>query len=115
MAETYAVGKQAVSHRVIVDNNVVSTREEKNGTDQSRYEWVEVPDEDLFGVAHTGVSINFEQFGPGRYFVDPEKAYEIRRLLKNRLRSDMRVLQPNRDKKMEEIMRRDGKPVPNQV
>lgn len=108
MAETYAVQKQAVSHRQL--GGRVSTREEKAGTDQSRFEWVEVPEEDLFGVPHTGVSINFEHFGPGRYFVDPEKADELNRLLKNRVRSDMRILQPNRDKKMEELMGRTQDP-----
>lgn len=77
--------------------------------DKSNWEWVEVPEEDLFGEPHTGVSINFEKFGPGKHFVDPEKANEIRRLLNNRLRSDMRILQPAQDKKMQEIMERGGK------
>ncbi len=111
MAETYAVSRQAVPHRQL--GGRVSTREERNGTDQSRFEWVEVPEEDLFGAVHTGVSINFEHFGPGRYFVDPEKADELNRLLRNRVRADMRVLQPNRDKKMEEIMARNGAPSQN--
>lgn len=113
MAETYAAPQARTAqpqqtHRQL--GGRVSTRAEREGTDKSRYEWVEVPEEDLFGAPHTGVSINFEQFGPGRYFVDPEKADELNRLLKNRVRADMRVLQPNRDKKMAEIMARNGKP-----
>jgi len=80
--------------------------------DKSDWQWVEVPEEDLFGEKHTGVSINFEQFGPGRHFVSAEKAGEINRLLQNRVRSDMRILQPNQDKKMLEIMERNGKAAP---
>jgi hypothetical protein len=84
----------------------------KANQDKANWEWVEVPDYDLFGEAHTGVSINFEQFGPGKYFVSPELATEIRRLLFNRLRGDMRVMQPNQDVKMAQIMQRGGKRAP---
>lgn len=83
--------------------------------DTSKYEYVEVPETDLFGEEHTGVSINFRQFGPGKHFVDPETAGEMRKLLDARLRGDMRVLQPNRDKKMDEIMARNGKRAPVDV
>ena len=83
--------------------------------DTSKYEYVEVPETDLFGEEHTGVSINFRQFGPGKHFVDPETAGEMRKLLEARLRGDMRVLQPNRDKKMDEIMARNGKRAPVDV
>lgn len=76
----------------------------KANEDQSQWEWVEVPDQDIFGEVHTGVSVNFDHFGPGRYFVSPELAFELRRLLANRLRGDMRVLQPNKDAKMARIM-----------
>jgi hypothetical protein len=109
MADQYAVSKVEPVHKV-ADMSPVSTREELAGLDKSRYEWVEVPETDLFGEVHTGVSINFEQFGPGRHYLDPERAAEVRRLVNNRLRSDMRVLQPNRDKKMEEIRARNGRP-----
>ncbi len=89
------------------------------------WQYVEIPATDLFGESHSGVSINFEQYQPEigedgqptgnskRYFVSPEVAGEITRLLETRLRSDMRVLQPNQDKKMLDIMRRNGKRVPN--
>jgi len=83
--------------------------------DTSKYEYVEVPETDLLGEEHTGVSINFRQFGPGKHFVDPETAGEMRKLLDARLRGDMRVLQPNRDKKMDEIMSRNGKRAPVDV
>lgn len=66
--------------------------------DISDWRWVEVPEEDLFGRPHTGVGINFQNYGPGRHFVKEELAGEIERLLKNRLQGDMRILQPNQDK-----------------
>lgn len=83
--------------------------------DTTNYEWVEIPEEDLFGEEHTGVSINFEKFGPGRHFVNTEKADEINRLLQLRVRGDMRVLQPNQDKKMFEMMERGGKKAPRGI
>jgi hypothetical protein len=70
------------------------------------WRWITVPDEDLFGVEHTGVSINFEKYGPGRHFVCPEAAEEIERLIKLRLRGDMRVLQPKQDAAMAKIMQK---------
>lgn len=81
--------------------------------DTSNFEWVEVPVEDLFGKPFGFVSINFEQFPTGRHFVNPELAGEIRRLVTNRQRSDMRVLQPNRDKEYEATMAKHGKPAAN--
>lgn len=76
----------------------------KANSDKSLWEWVEVPDHDLFGEPHTGVSVNFEQFGPGKYFVSPEMASELKRLLDNRQRGDIRVLQPRQDVVMARIM-----------
>jgi hypothetical protein len=99
----------------------------KPAIDKSNYEWVEVPATDIFGAPHTGVSINFREFAaekndegrytgrPGKYFVDPETAGEVRRLLEVRRIADMRILQPNQDTKLFEILRRGGKPVPNQT
>lgn len=76
----------------------------ESNLDKSLFEWVEVPDEDLFGEVHTGISINFQHFGPGRHHVSPEMAFEMKRLIKNRLRGDMRVLQPKQDARMAQIM-----------
>src|SRR5271154_3450845 len=72
--------------------------------DKTQWEWVEVPNVDLFGEPHTGVSVNFNTFLPGRYFVSPEMASEIKRLLENRQRGDIRVLQPRQDVVMARIM-----------
>lgn len=109
MPEQYAIGGSVPVHKQ-AELAPISTREELAGLDTSRYEWVEVPTEDIFGRPHTGVSINFITFGPGRHFVDPERAAEVRRLLAMRQASDIRVLRPNVDRKMEEIMARQGKP-----
>lgn len=76
----------------------------KANEDKALWEWVEIPDHDLFGEPHTGVSVNFQQFLPGRYFVSPEMASEVRRLLENRQRGDIRVLQPRQDVVMARIM-----------
>jgi hypothetical protein len=76
----------------------------KANADKAQWEWVEIPDHDLFGEPHTGVSVNFDKFEPGRYFVSPEMASEIRRLLENRQRGDIRVLQPRQDVIMARIM-----------
>ena len=86
---------------VVSASDIIKANENKDN-----WEWVEVPDTDLFGEPHTGVSINFEQFAPGKYFVSPEMAGEIRRLLGNRLRGDMRVLQPRQDMVMARIMQK---------
>ena len=85
----------------------------KMNEDQAKWEWVEVPDTDLFGEEHTGVSVNFDKFTPGKYFVSPELASEIKRLLALRLRGDMRVLQPKQDMDMARIMQRSqlGAPI----
>jgi hypothetical protein len=59
--------------------------------DKSNYEWVEVPEEDTFGKPHSGVSVNFEHYGPGRHFLEPLLAGTVRSLLLKRLRADQRV------------------------
>ena len=97
----------------------------ERNADKSNWEHIEIPATDLFGKVHSGVSINFEKFepekddsgqytgNPGKYFVSPEKASEIRRLLDMRLRSDMRVLQPQQDQAMLSAMRKAGKGAPD--
>jgi hypothetical protein len=85
----------------------------KANEDKANWRWVEVPDTDLFGEPHTGVSVNFHAFPPGKYFVSPEMANEVTRLLQNRLRGDMRVLQPRQDVVMARVMAKSqlGAPV----
>ena len=78
----------------------------KANEDKNNWEWVEIPDTDIFGEPHTGVSVNFESFLPGKYFVSPEMAFEVKRLLANRMRGDIRVLQPRQDAVMARIMQK---------
>ena len=79
--------------------------------DESNWEWVEVPETDLFDKPFGSVSINLIDYGPGKHFVRPDIAKEIRGLLRDRFRSDMRILRPTQDKRMLEIMARNGKPL----
>ncbi len=104
------VAKSILSNKVAqkarVDTKAPASAQEvlKANENKDLWEWVEIPDTDLFGEDHTGVSVNFEQFLPGKYFVSPEMAGEIRRLLSNRMRGDIRVLQPRQDAVMARIM-----------
>jgi hypothetical protein len=79
--------------------------------DKSKWEYVEIPETDLFDSPFGSIQVNFEPYGPGKHFVNPELAGEIRRLLKQRHNGDVRILRPTQDKKMQEIMARTGKPV----
>lgn len=97
---------KAEAERVAVNSN------------QDNWEWVEIPATDLFGDVNNGVSINFTKYlpdldeegkptgKPGRHFVNPEIAKEIRRLLQVKIAAEMRILQPGQDKKMQQIMAR---------
>ena len=66
--------------------------------DKSNWEWVEVPERDLFDVPHTGVNLNLEHYGPGKHLLDPQRATTIKELLRRRLEGDMRILRPTPDK-----------------
>lgn len=102
-------------------DNSTKAVEVKKIEDKSNYEWISIPATDLFGESHTGVSINFEKFTPeldaegrptgkdGRYFLDPEKAEEVRRLLQVFLQGQMRIMQPGQDKKMVALMNKGNK------
>jgi hypothetical protein len=105
MADT--IGKVAVAPKAEVD--------------KSNWEWVTVPAKDLFGDAHTGVSINFEKFGPeldeegqptgkpGKYFIDPVKAETVRKLLDQYHVAQMRIMQRQPDLEMAKVMNRGSK------
>src|SRR5271156_5361768 len=91
-----SIPSTTMGNRSRVDKTAPQTMAEvlKSNDNKDLWEWVEVPDVDLFGEEHTGVSVNFEHFGPGKYLVSPEMASEVKRLLANRMRGDIRVLQP---------------------
>lgn len=93
----------------------------KAEVDKSTWEWVTVPATDLFGDAHTGVSINFEKFTPeldaegqptgneGKYFIDPVKAGTVRKLLAQYHQAQMRIMQRQPDLAMVKVMNRGSK------
>lgn len=114
-----SIPSKTVPRRNRVDTTAPMSAAEvlKANEDKANWEWVEVPDTDLFGEPHTGVSVNFEQFGPGKYFVSPEMAGEVKRLLANRVRGDIRVLQPKQDVVMARIMAKSqlGAPVNSEL
>jgi len=86
------------------DNATVAVKHDNN-----QNEWVEVPATDIFDQPHNGVSVNFTKYGPGKHFLPPELAGEVRRLLKSKEGADIRVLQPKRDQKAIDIMNRTGR------
>jgi hypothetical protein len=79
--------------------------------DESNWEYVEIPSEDLFDKPFGNININAESYGPGKHFLDPDLAGEIKRIIKVRNQSDLRIYRPTADKKMLEIMARQGKPL----
>lgn len=63
------------------------------------FEYITVPERDLFDYPFGSIFINKEEFAPGVHAVSPEIAGELRRILARRLEADMRVLQPGRDRR----------------
>ena len=123
MGDTIAnasIGNAARTAQVAAAEQKVLKPESKE-IDKSNWEWVIIPAEDVFGDSNTGVSLNFTKYTPelddmgnptgkdGRYFLDPETAGEVRRLLSLVQKGQLRVFQPNADKKMIEIMNRGSK------
>jgi hypothetical protein len=79
--------------------------------DESNWEWVTIPTEDLFGKPYDGIIINLQKYGPGKHFVDPDLAAELKRIMEVRNESDLRVYRPQEDKKMKRMMALQGKSV----
>jgi len=74
--------------------------------DKSNWEWVTVPEHDLFGKPHLGVIHNFEKYAPGRHFLDPIIAEQIRTNLANGLTGEMRIMQSQTAPGYLEIMKK---------
>jgi hypothetical protein len=65
---------------------------------KEEFEYVTVPDTDLFDQPHPGVRINGVHFGPGTHKIsDPILAATGKERLQAHSRSDVRILQPKRD------------------
>lgn len=75
------------------------TVDELFATDQSTWEWVEVPETDMFDYRMDPVQINRRDFGPGRHLVPPIIASQIRERLKAKELEDIRVLSPRKQLK----------------
>ncbi len=96
----------------VVEPVMVVTEKDKilaDNQNKDLWQWVEVPETDMFDDVHTGVNLNFVEYGPGKHFVNPETAGEIRRLLAIRAKADLRVLSPKPDALMKKIMNRGSK------
>lgn len=81
----------------------------EDAKDKANWEWVVVPEHDLFGKPHKGVYHNFNHYAPGRHFLDPVTAEQVRTSVDNGLRSEMRVMQPQTDPRYSEIMKKMGR------
>lgn len=93
---------------VKITQNEFESKRQAHNADEANWEYVEVQESDLFGDRSNGVSINFVKYGPGKHFVNPEIAAELRRLLRQKTIAEMRVLQPNQDEKMRRIMQKSA-------
>lgn len=79
--------------------------------DQTNWQWIEVPETDLFDKPFGAISLNLINYGPGNHFVRPDVANALKDILATRYQADMRILRPTPDKKMLEVMARNGQPI----
>ena len=101
MADT--IGKQEVKKLNETEQRVVDAK------DKANWEWVVVPEHDLFGKPHKGVIHNFQEYGPGRHFLDPLTAEQIRTSVANGLAGEMRIMQSQTAPGYTEIMKKMGR------
>lgn len=77
--------------------------------DKRDWRYVTVPSVDIFADPHPAIRINQDTFGPGKHFVPPDIATELERIIEAKRTSDLRIVQPQRDLKLER-MRTPGLP-----
>src|SRR5258708_14324535 len=80
----------------------------EDARDKANWEWVVVPEKDLFGKPHLGVSHNFNKYGPGRHFLDPVTAEQIRTQVANGLAGEMRIMQSQTDPLYASFIKQQG-------
>jgi hypothetical protein len=73
-----------------VDNPVVEAV-------KATHRYVTVPDIDMFNMPHPGVRINHENYGPGTYYLDKERADTVEKCLDDYEVGNRRLLQPRQD------------------
>lgn len=77
--------------------------------DRSAWEYVTLPESDIFDKPHQGAAINQQRFFRGKtYFMPPDWAAELRRILEVMQKADIRILQSTPDRKAIREMSRDG-------
>jgi hypothetical protein len=81
----------------------------EDAKDKANWEWVTVPEHSVFGTTHAGIQHNFKEYGPGRHFVDPLTAEQLRTNIDNGMRGEMRIMQPQTDPRYNEIMKKMGR------
>ncbi len=68
--------------------------------DKSNWEYVSIPERDVLDFEYPSVAINRDRFFAGKkYFVPPDIAEEIRRIMKVNDYQTRRILSPKVDKK----------------
>lgn len=69
-----------------------------DGNDKSDWQYVEVPEADMFDKPHQGAEINGLRFSRGNtYFMPPLYASELKRILTTMDRADRRIMQSTPD------------------
>lgn len=77
--------------------------------DRSNWEYITIPETDIFDKPFQGCSLNGYKFERGKtYFVEPEVGAEIRRILAMSQKADMRILQSHPDVKAVSDQQRSG-------
>ena len=77
-----------------------STVATKPVVDKSSWEYVEIPEKDLLGQVHCDVTLNRDVFEAGqKYFVSPEVAGEVKRMLRAKEIEDIRLYRPDAHQK----------------
>lgn len=88
-----------------VGKRIVDTKE----LDTSKYEYVSIPEFDIYNKPHQGVAINGQKLMRGvKYFMPPEYAKEVRERLAINEKADRRLLQDTPDVKAVNDQMRSG-------
>lgn len=61
------------------------------------FEYVTVPEKDLFDYPHPGIGLNRDHFGPGTHKLPYEVAQEVKKRLAIFEAQNIRILQPRKD------------------
>lgn len=77
--------------------------------DRSNWEYVTIPEVDVFDKPFQGLSLNGYKFERGKtYFVEPDVAKEVRRIIAMAEKADRRILQSTPDVRAVSDQQREG-------